>query len=72
MKSLPDVCVQEDPYTKICSLSYMGNLLMLFAEDKNKISSSSFYGFLELQEGGIYFTFCNGRFGQAVQIYHLH
>lgn len=29
--------VQEDLYSKICSLSYMGDLRMLFAEDKNKV-----------------------------------
>ncbi|XP_043810730.1 phosphatidate cytidylyltransferase, mitochondrial isoform X3 [Manihot esculenta] len=27
----------EDLYSKICSLSYMGDLRMLFAEDKNKV-----------------------------------
>ncbi|XP_017240790.1 uncharacterized protein LOC108213493 isoform X3 [Daucus carota subsp. sativus] len=27
----------EDLYTKICSLSYMGDLRMFFAEDKNKV-----------------------------------
>lgn len=30
--------MQEDLYAKICSLSYMGDLRMLFAEDKNKVS----------------------------------
>lgn len=29
--------VQEDLYAKICSLSYTGDLRMLFAEDKNKV-----------------------------------
>lgn len=29
--------VQEDLFAKICSLSYMGDLRMLFAEDKNKV-----------------------------------
>jgi len=29
--------LQEDLYAKICSLSYMGDLRMLFAEDKNKV-----------------------------------
>lgn len=29
--------MQEDLYAKICSLSYMGDLRMLFAEDKNKV-----------------------------------
>ncbi|GAB2250017.1 hypothetical protein Droror1_Dr00013376 [Drosera rotundifolia] len=28
---------EEDLYTKICSLSYMGDLRMLFAEDKHKV-----------------------------------
>lgn len=31
------MCLQEDLYTKICSLSYMGDLRMFFAEDKNKV-----------------------------------
>jgi mitochondrial translocator assembly and maintenance protein 41 len=30
---------QNDLYAKICSLSYMGDLRMLFAEDKNKVST---------------------------------
>ena len=29
--------MQEDLYAKICSLSYMGDLRMLFAEDTNKV-----------------------------------
>lgn len=29
---------QEELYAKICSLSYMGDLRMLFAEDKNKVN----------------------------------
>nr|XP_008346062.2 phosphatidate cytidylyltransferase, mitochondrial isoform X2 [Malus domestica] len=29
--------VQEDLYAKICSLSYMGDVRMLFAEDRNKV-----------------------------------
>nr|CAD1822393.1 unnamed protein product [Ananas comosus var. bracteatus] len=29
--------LQEDLYSKICGLSYMGDLRMLFAEDKNKV-----------------------------------
>ncbi|KAL8465340.1 hypothetical protein ACS0TY_034729 [Phlomoides rotata] len=28
--------MQEELYAKVCSLSYMGDLRMLFAEDKNK------------------------------------
>lgn len=37
--------IQEDLYAKICSLSYMGDLRMLFAEDKNKVAFiwSSYY-----------------------------
>lgn len=31
------VFMQEDLYAKICSLSYMGDLRMLFAEDQNKV-----------------------------------
>ncbi|KAH7683754.1 Phosphatidate cytidylyltransferase protein [Dioscorea alata] len=34
---LPDEFTEEDLYGKICSLSYMGDLRMLFAEDKNKV-----------------------------------
>ncbi|KAH0467348.1 hypothetical protein IEQ34_004586 [Dendrobium chrysotoxum] len=33
---LPSVFTEEDLYVKICSLSYMGDLRMLFAEDKDK------------------------------------
>lgn len=28
---------QEELFAKICSLSYMGDLRMLFAEDRNKV-----------------------------------
>ncbi|XP_059439626.1 uncharacterized protein LOC132172194 isoform X1 [Corylus avellana] len=34
---LPPKFTEEDLYAKICSLSYMGDLRMLFAEDKNKV-----------------------------------
>ncbi|CAN1845108.1 Phosphatidate cytidylyltransferase, mitochondrial [Linum perenne] len=34
---LPSKFTEEDLYSKICSLSYMGDLRMLFAEDKNKV-----------------------------------
>lgn len=34
---LPPVFTEEDLYVKICSLSYMGDLRMLFAEDKDKV-----------------------------------
>ncbi|KAF8390857.1 hypothetical protein HHK36_023156 [Tetracentron sinense] len=34
---LPSEFTEEDLYAKICSLSYMGDLRMLFAEDKNKV-----------------------------------
>ncbi|KAJ6702038.1 hypothetical protein OIU74_013239 [Salix koriyanagi] len=34
---LPSKFNEEDLYSKICSLSYMGDLRMLFAEDKNKV-----------------------------------
>lgn len=33
--------MQEDLYAKICSLSYMGDLRMLFAEDTNKVRETS-------------------------------
>ncbi|KAJ0080661.1 hypothetical protein Patl1_12132 [Pistacia atlantica] len=33
----PSKFTQEDLFAKICSLSYMGDLRMLFAEDKNKV-----------------------------------
>ncbi|XP_016451140.2 uncharacterized protein LOC107775861 isoform X2 [Nicotiana tabacum] len=35
---LPSKFTEEDLYAKICSLSYMGDLRMLFAEDKNKVN----------------------------------
>ncbi|CAN4078498.1 unnamed protein product [Withania somnifera] len=35
---LPSKFTKEDLYAKICSLSYMGDLRMLFAEDKNKVN----------------------------------
>ncbi|KAK2976963.1 hypothetical protein RJ640_000968 [Escallonia rubra] len=34
---MPSKFTEEDLYAKICSLSYMGDLRMLFAEDKNKV-----------------------------------
>ncbi|XP_050233715.1 uncharacterized protein LOC126682168 isoform X1 [Mercurialis annua] len=34
---LPSKFTEEALYSKICSLSYMGDLRMLFAEDKNKV-----------------------------------
>lgn len=34
---LPSKFTEEDLYFKICSLSYTGDLRMLFAEDKNKV-----------------------------------
>ncbi|KAG6642392.1 hypothetical protein I3843_09G134300 [Carya illinoinensis] len=34
---LPPKFTEEDLYAKICSLSYMGDLRMLFAEDRNKV-----------------------------------
>nr|CAD1822415.1 unnamed protein product [Ananas comosus var. bracteatus] len=34
---LPPEFTEEDLYSKICGLSYMGDLRMLFAEDKNKV-----------------------------------
>ncbi|CAA7027796.1 unnamed protein product [Microthlaspi erraticum] len=35
---LPPKFTEEDLYAKICSLSYMGDLRMLFAEDTNKVN----------------------------------
>ncbi|XP_028755414.1 phosphatidate cytidylyltransferase, mitochondrial-like isoform X1 [Neltuma alba] len=34
---LPSEFTEEDLYSKVCSLSYVGDLRMLFAEDKNKV-----------------------------------
>lgn len=34
---LPSEFTEADLYAKVCSLSYMGDLRMLFAEDKNKV-----------------------------------
>ncbi|KVH98266.1 Mitochondrial matrix Mmp37 [Cynara cardunculus var. scolymus] len=34
---LPSTFTERELYAKICSLSYMGDLRMLFAEDKNKV-----------------------------------
>ncbi|XP_057960607.1 uncharacterized protein LOC131152774 isoform X2 [Malania oleifera] len=34
---LPSKFTEEDLYARICGLSYMGDLRMLFAEDKNKV-----------------------------------
>ncbi|KAH7290300.1 hypothetical protein KP509_30G041300 [Ceratopteris richardii] len=34
---LPSQFSEEDFYAKICGLSYMGDIRMLFAEDKNKV-----------------------------------
>ncbi|KAL8555637.1 hypothetical protein ACS0TY_003442 [Phlomoides rotata] len=33
---LPSKFCEKELYAKVCSLSYMGDLRMLFAEDKNK------------------------------------
>ncbi|KAF6136647.1 hypothetical protein GIB67_016103 [Kingdonia uniflora] len=35
---LPPQFTEEEVYAKICSLSYMGDMRMLFAEDKDKVS----------------------------------
>lgn len=58
---LPSKFSEEDLYAKICSLSYMGDLRMLFAEDRNKVNKivhgqfdlfrSMYKPFLEEREG---------------------
>ncbi|KAJ0082903.1 hypothetical protein Patl1_12109 [Pistacia atlantica] len=40
---LPSKFTQEDLFAKICSLSYMGDLRMHFAEDKNRVQLDHAY-----------------------------
>lgn len=42
------ISLQADLYAKVCSLSYMGDVRMLFAEDKNKVVLLSIFEFFML------------------------
>ncbi|KAL8534652.1 hypothetical protein ACS0TY_010618 [Phlomoides rotata] len=51
---LPSKFCEEELYAKVCSLSYMGDLRMLFAEDKKKSLPPDFLTILhtEIQANG--------------------
>ncbi|XP_022748769.1 phosphatidate cytidylyltransferase, mitochondrial isoform X4 [Durio zibethinus] len=76
------VFMQEDLYAKICSLSYMGDLRMFFAEDRNKVKKivqgqfdlfqSMYKPFLEEYEGKDLLRFSSSE-NQHANIYQaLH
>ncbi|XP_017970698.1 PREDICTED: phosphatidate cytidylyltransferase, mitochondrial isoform X2 [Theobroma cacao] len=68
---LPPKFTEEDLYAKICSLSYMGDLRMLFAEDRNKVKKivqgqfdlfqSMYKPFLEEYEGKGFLRFSSSE-----------
>ncbi|KAG6791464.1 hypothetical protein POTOM_000585 [Populus tomentosa] len=62
---LPSKFTEEDLYSKICSLSYMGDLRMLFAEDKNKFGVSAAHACNHLQVKRI----VEGQFGLFQSMY---
>ncbi|TYH42309.1 hypothetical protein ES332_D11G055600v1 [Gossypium tomentosum] len=68
---LPPKFTEEDLYAKICSLSYMGDVRMLFAEDRNKVKKivqgqfdlfqSMYKPFLEDYEGKDFLRFSSSK-----------
>ncbi|KAB2055671.1 hypothetical protein ERO13_A11G047300v2 [Gossypium hirsutum] len=68
---LPPKFTEEDLYAKICSLSYMGDVRMLFAEDRNKVKKivqgqfdlfqSMYKPFLEEYEGKDFLRFSSSK-----------
>ncbi|XP_056172209.1 uncharacterized protein LOC130134369 isoform X3 [Syzygium oleosum] len=81
---LPHEFSEEDLYAKICSLSYMGDLRMLFAEDRNKVKKivqgqfslfqSMYKPFLEEYEtkNMISFSSCGGHKANICQDIDLY
>ena len=50
--------LQEDLYSMVCSLSYMGDLRMLFAEDKNKVDHPRYkFQFRDVMKFSLHMTF---------------
>nr|KJB40175.1 hypothetical protein B456_007G055300 [Gossypium raimondii]KJB40179.1 hypothetical protein B456_007G055300 [Gossypium raimondii] len=68
---LPPKFTEEDLYAKICSLSYMGDVRMLFAEDRSKVKKivqgqfdlfqSMYKPFLEEYEGKDFLRFSSSK-----------